>query len=66
MQLGKNIRYRVKQTSKGPIRLAFGGGGEVVEAKNLRTKKTHTPEEFEEERRKMNMKGAMKAMRKHR
>lgn len=45
MPLGKNIRYRVKQTAKGPVRLAFRGN-RVVEAKNLRTGKIHTPGEF--------------------
>lgn len=38
-------RYRVKQTSKGPVRLAFKGN-RVIEAKNLRTKATHTAAEF--------------------
>jgi hypothetical protein len=45
MPLGKGIKYRVKQTSKGPVRLAFKGD-DVVEAKNLKTKKVHTPQEF--------------------
>ncbi len=39
-------RYRVKQTPKGPVRLAFKGKGKVVEAKNLKTGDTHTPTEF--------------------
>lgn len=47
----KNVRYRVKETTKGPVRLAFRGD-KVVEAKNLKTKATHTPEEFAAERRK--------------
>lgn len=42
-------RYRVKQTSQGPVRLAFKGK-EVVEAKNLKTGATHTPNEFAKER----------------
>lgn len=45
MPLGPRARYRVKQTPKGPVRLGFIGS-KVVEAKNLRTGKTHTPEEF--------------------
>ena len=65
MPLGSGIRYRMKQTSKGPIRLAFRGNS-VIETKNMKTGAMHTPEEMEEERRKMNMKGAMKAMRKRR
>ena len=36
MPLPKGTRYRVKQTSKGPVRLAFRGG-KVIEAKNLKT-----------------------------
>ncbi len=36
----KNVRYRVKHTSAGPVRLAFRGK-KVVEAKNLRTGDTH-------------------------
>ncbi len=49
MPLGKGVRYRVKQTSKGPVRLAFKGNT-VVEAKNLRTGATHTPAEFKADR----------------
>jgi hypothetical protein len=49
MPLGKNVRYRVKQTSKGPVRLAFRGST-IIEAVNLKTKKTHTPEEFKQDR----------------
>ena len=51
MPLGKGIKYRVKQTPKGPVRLVFKGT-KVVEAKNLKTKKTHTPAEFAADRRK--------------
>lgn len=43
-------RYRVKQTSAGPVRLAFRGNT-VIEAKNLKTGKVHTPEEFKAEKR---------------
>lgn len=38
MPLGKNVRYRVKTTSKGKVRLAFKGN-KVIEAKKLHTKK---------------------------
>lgn len=38
-------RYRVVQTSKGPVRLAFKGKT-VVEAKNLKTGALHSVEEF--------------------
>jgi leucyl aminopeptidase (aminopeptidase T) len=51
MPLGKGINYAVRQTSKGPIRLAFKNG-KVVEAKNLKTKKTHTPAEFAADKKK--------------
>jgi len=34
----KGVRYRVKKTSKGPVRLAFKGN-KVVEAKKLPKKK---------------------------
>lgn len=46
----KGVRYRVKQTTKGPVRLALRGPGKVVEAKNLRTGATRTPQEFARER----------------
>jgi hypothetical protein len=45
----KGVRYRVKQTPKGPVRLAFKGG-QVVEAKNLKTGAVHTPAEFAADR----------------
>lgn len=41
MPLGKGVRYRVKHTPKGNVRLAFKGD-KVVEAKNLKTGATHT------------------------
>jgi len=50
MPLPKGTRYRVKQTPKGPVRLAIRGKGTVVEAKNLKTGATHTPREFKAER----------------
>ena len=46
----KGARYRVKQTAKGPVRLAFRGQGQVVEAKNLKTGAVHTPKEFAADR----------------
>lgn len=51
MPLGRGVRYRTKKTSKGSVRLAFKGKGRVVEAKNLSTGATHTPEEFADDRR---------------
>ena len=39
----------MKQTSKGPVRLAFDDN-EVVEAKNMKTGMTHTPKEFSADR----------------
>lgn len=46
----KNVRYRVKTTKTGKkIRLAFKGS-KVVEAKNLKTGATHTPEDFKRDR----------------
>lgn len=44
--LPKSTRYAVKKTSKGNVRLAFDKKGKVIEAKNLKTGKTHTPAEF--------------------
>ncbi len=38
MPLGKGVRYRVKTTSKGKVRLAFKGN-KVVEAVKLPKKK---------------------------
>lgn len=46
----KNVRYRVKQTAKGPVRLAFRGPGRVVEAKNMKSGATHSEAEFRKER----------------
>jgi len=46
MPLPKGTRFRVKTTKTGKkIRLAFRGN-KVIEAKNLKTGKTHTPAEF--------------------
>lgn len=47
----KGVRYRTTQTPKGPVRLAFRGDT-VVEAKNLRTGATHSPAEFQADRKK--------------
>ena len=41
MPLGPGVRYRVKKTSKGPIRLAFRGN-KVIETKNMKTGKMHS------------------------
>lgn len=43
MPLGPGVRYRYKKGTH--IRLAFKGG-QVVEAKNMKTGATHTPQEF--------------------
>ncbi|MBE3142622.1 MAG: hypothetical protein IMZ61_01680 [Planctomycetes bacterium] len=46
MPLPKGTRVRVKTTKTGKkIRLAFRDN-KVIEAKNLKTGKTHTPAEF--------------------
>lgn len=46
----ENPRYRVKTTKTGKkVRLAFCRN-KVVEAKNLKTKKTHTMKEFAKDR----------------
>lgn len=50
MPLGKGVRFRTKQTSKGPVRLAFKGA-KVIEARNMKTGATHGPAEFAQERR---------------
>ena len=55
-------RFRVKQTPKGPVRLAFKGG-KVVEAKNLRTGSMHSQVEFDKDRRRRaKHKGQMRAL----
>lgn len=47
MPLPKSTRYAVKTTKSGKkIRLAFTPKGKVIEAKNLKTGKTHTRAEF--------------------
>ena len=50
MPLGKGVRYRVKTTKTGKkVRLAFKGR-HVIEAKNLKSGATHTPAEFQADR----------------
>lgn len=51
MPLPKGIRYAMKKTAKGMVRLAFKGK-KVVEAKNMKTGKKHTMHEFEMDRKK--------------
>lgn len=49
MPLGPGVKYRAVTTKHGhKIRLA-SKGGKLLEAKNLTTGKTHTPEEFMED-----------------
>lgn len=56
----KGARYRVKTTDSGKkVRLAFKKG-EVVEAKNMKTGKTHTPADFAADRAKSNRKKGKK------
>lgn len=40
MPLGPGVKYRVKKTKKGNVRLAFRGK-KVVEAKNMQTGSVH-------------------------
>lgn len=47
MPVPKGTRYR--QTKSG-VRLAFAPGGQVVEAKSMKSGKTHTPAEFAADR----------------
>ena len=57
----KGARYRVKTTKGGKkVRLAFKGDGEVVEAQNMETGATHTPEEFAEDKKKSKKKSKKK------
>jgi hypothetical protein len=52
MPLSKNTKYRVVTTKTGKkVRLAWEGE-DVVEAKNLKTGATHTPEEFKADKKK--------------
>jgi len=59
MPLGKGVRYRVKKTKKGNVRLAFKGK-RVIEAKNMKTGKTHTKREFKEDEKKRKKRRAKK------
>jgi hypothetical protein len=52
MPLPKGTKYAMKKTSKGEVRLAFNKSGKVIEAKNMKTGKTHTPAEFKADRKK--------------
>lgn len=47
MPLGPGVKYRY--APGGKVRLAFRGG-KVIEAKNMKTGKTHTPAEFKADR----------------
>jgi hypothetical protein len=61
----KGARYRVKTTKSGKkVRLAFRDD-EVVEAKNMKSGETHTPEEFAEDKKrkkKKSKRGALASM----
>lgn len=48
----KNAIYGMKKTKKGMMRLAFNKAGQVIEAKNMKTGKTHTQAEFKKDRKK--------------
>jgi len=56
MPLPKATRYAMK----GNVRLAFGKGGKVIEAKNMDAGATHTPAEFRDGMRQMAKKHGMK------
>lgn len=47
MPLPKSTHYGV---TKSGVRLAFTPKGKVIEAKNMKTGKTHTPKEFAKDR----------------
>lgn len=51
MPLGPGVRYRIKKTSKGNVRLAFRGN-KVVEAKNMKTGETSMVHRLSELRKK--------------
>lgn len=57
MPIGPSVRYRYKKGTK--LRLAFKGKT-VVEAKNMKTGKTHTPAEFAADRAKGKKRGGRK------
>lgn len=54
------VKYRTKKTSKGNIRLAFNSKGEVIEAKNMKTGKIHTPAEFQADKKRAKKRAAPK------
>lgn len=60
MPIKGNVRYAMKKTKKGMVRLAFKDG-EVVEAKNMKTGATHTPSEFMKDKQKSISERIMKA-----
>lgn len=60
MPTPKGTQYGVKKTSKGNVRLAFDSKGKVIEAKNLKTGKTHTQAEFKADKKKANKKDESK------
>lgn len=51
MPTPKGTKYAVKQTAKGPVRLAFNKG-KVIEAKNMKTGSKHTMAEFKKDAKK--------------
>lgn len=61
MPIKGNVRYAMKKTPKGMIRLAFKDS-EVVEAKNMKTGAKHTMSEFAEDKKMMAKRKAKKAM----
>lgn len=50
MPLPKSTKFAMKKTPKGMVRLAFTPKGKVIEAKNMKSGKTHTPAEFKKDR----------------
>jgi hypothetical protein len=59
MPLPKGTKFAMKKTSNGEIRLAFNKSGKVIEAKNMKTKKVHTPAEFKADAKKASMRKKM-------
>lgn len=60
MPLPKSTKFAMKNTSKGMVRLAFNKKGEVIEAKNMLTNKTHTRAEFKKDSKKNTKKSGKK------
>jgi hypothetical protein len=50
MPVGKGGKYRVVETSKGPVRLHLTPKGTVNEAVNTKTGARHSPKEFAADR----------------